>query len=653
MAVLKRIKGGGNYGDIKLTGKSAKSLNDDTGLIVFVDEDEVAIFGDIVVGNTYNPIIKLGKGLIVANSLDIEKFGGDAIQIRGRNYHCEHTRVMESLATRPYNVCIREGKESVEDCLARHGEKVYDPSILKFTTHPSYPGVEIIAAAHVDLCHMYASEDAGHPLEQNGIISNIVMPNVTAKLDGPNTQGFTGSEPETIYEDIHIGTNHFDVMLGGYRYAFNYLSLRNSALGCNGAKTHGCEVRIKEVKTRPSGHSADEVRTANNTILGFSDREIDQVCHVLGEVGCASNNSAHTPESTPKDEPVKSEWAITSKNPFEEFINGVTNFNAPKLTEKDFVNASLLTGLSVRMIKTVARVESLGVSFLPNGLCSALYERHKVHKYAKAAGFNVDKIAEAIGGNLISRSTGGYQGGIAEWNRAEKASVIGSDSLTMPTDEGLEIVLLSMSHGMFQTMGFNYRPCGYGDVVQMVEAYHKSEGEQLQAFCRFIIHENLVRHLVEADELLDAGKPPKPAFLKFARGYNGPAHKNYDVKLARAWREIQPGRPVPTHEPEEIPSFLESRIGQGSTATIVTSVTGGAVAVKEIVAGVSATADKAKETITKVKEAGESVGVDEGFFASLPEWTPWAIILILLIVNAAGGFKALLARIDDRLTGKN
>jgi len=74
-------------------------------------------------------------------------------------------------------------------------------------------------------------------------------------------------------------------------------------------------------------------------------------------------------------------------------------------------------------------------------------------------------------------------------------------------------------------MGFNYYVCNFADIEDFYTAMQTSEGEQLKAFCGFIMSNNLDKHLRQHD------------WARFARGYNGPAYaeNKYDEKLAKAY----------------------------------------------------------------------------------------------------------------------
>ena len=282
MAVLKRLDGGGKSGDIKLVGPSAKSRNDDYGLWVHVPAGEKRELGDLRIENVFHPIIKTGDGLLTYRSLDTTAYGGDNIIIRGSNYHCEYNRTSGNTPTRPYSVCVREGDESIEECLARHNETVYDPSILSFTTHPEYPGVEIIACSHVDFCQVYLTHGKDSTLNPDGVIENIKMPWIKAEMSGVNSQGFVWSENMDAANN-EIGTKHFYMRLDGYELALNANTWRDSVFGCEGADIADLGVLIKERKPRPESIPTEAVRTTNNQIVGFDPKCIVEECLAGGD----------------------------------------------------------------------------------------------------------------------------------------------------------------------------------------------------------------------------------------------------------------------------------------------------------------------------------------------------------------------------------
>lgn len=197
-------------------------------------------------------------------------------------------------------------------------------------------------------------------------------------------------------------------------------------------------------------------------------------------------------------------------------LAGLTN---PKLLkERDLIAAADRLGVPLAAIKAVNEVESRGRGFLDDGRPVILYERHVAYRLAQEAELAPEVFWQKTP-NLLNPKRGGYAGGTAEWSRLASAAQV------IP----LAIVQASCSWGQFQVMGYHWEDLGYASIDAFVEAMHRSEAAQLDAFTRFI----------EADpDLHKALKARKwPAF---ARIYNGPDYKDnlYDVKLARAYERF-------------------------------------------------------------------------------------------------------------------
>ncbi|MEZ5537619.1 MAG: hypothetical protein R3F02_18620 [Thiolinea sp.] len=277
MNPLKIIETGGHYGDLKLEGTRRTSRDQDIALLIRLKAGEVAEFGDIITRNVHHPIIIMGRGQVIIHSVDNQQFGGDGIQARTGHIHINYTNVEHVTPTRPYQVCERRGKETIAQCLERYGETVYDPDLLEWQRHPKYPG-EIIAASHVDaIIQLYATRPDGYTLDPAGIITDIRMPHVRARIKHPKVQAVMGSE-NNDYDNIHIGTGTLDLEMP-YIGPIVFNTLRNSAIGCKDAKVPpGACVKIKEVKPRPSFIPQDEKRTYNNKIFGFRPECIIEHC---------------------------------------------------------------------------------------------------------------------------------------------------------------------------------------------------------------------------------------------------------------------------------------------------------------------------------------------------------------------------------------
>lgn len=196
------------------------------------------------------------------------------------------------------------------------------------------------------------------------------------------------------------------------------------------------------------------------------------------------------------------------------------------LGESDLVKAAELLGLPIAAVATVAQVESAGHGFDATGRPVLLFERHVFYKQLIANGRkepDVSALAERMP-NLVNKKRGGYVGGAGEHGRLSTAMLIDEQS-----------AIESCSWGMFQIMGYHWARLGYTDAQDFRMHMQESEGEQLQAFCKFILTDK---------SLMKALKDQ--SWAKFAELYNGTAYKenHYDVKLARAFEKLSAIYPV-------------------------------------------------------------------------------------------------------------
>ncbi|MFK4136024.1 N-acetylmuramidase domain-containing protein [Pseudomonas luteola] len=184
------------------------------------------------------------------------------------------------------------------------------------------------------------------------------------------------------------------------------------------------------------------------------------------------------------------------------------------LQHSDLVKAAGQLEVSLASVYAVNEVESQGQGFLPNGKAKILFERHVFRERLEAAGHDVARL-EAQYPNLINATAGGYAGGTAEWQRLALARQINETA-----------ALESASWGAFQIMGYHWQRLGYESVKAFVAGMSESEGQQLEAFVRFILTDSALHNALKARK-----------WAKVAELYNGPAYKRnlYDIKLARAY----------------------------------------------------------------------------------------------------------------------
>ncbi|WP_455590432.1 N-acetylmuramidase domain-containing protein [Bacteroides sp.] len=195
------------------------------------------------------------------------------------------------------------------------------------------------------------------------------------------------------------------------------------------------------------------------------------------------------------------------------------NNSAEALSEQDFINIAALLDIEVAALKAVKEVETgrLG-AFIAPGKPTILFEGHIFWSQLKQRGISPDKFAQGNKDILYpAADRSQYQGGLAEYNRLERAEMINR-----------EAALSSASWGMFQIMGFNHAACGVNNVCSFVEMMKQSETKQLLLSARFIHSKKEMETALRTKN-----------WAKFAQHYNGPQYEQnqYDKKLAAAYQK--------------------------------------------------------------------------------------------------------------------
>ena len=317
---------------------------------------------------------------------------------------------------------------------------------------------------------------------------------------------------------------------------------------CDGAEVRGnkiftvgnCSARVEVLAERDGVYSRD-VFVDDNPIVAIESCSAEDYPRLPGELEKVRSTaelgiSQSEVDQLLSEKPAEVVNISEKKNKaidFNEFLSRLKNTQAPEITERDYQEAADSIGLSKTMVKAVFHVESGASGYNDDGSLKSLLERHWVYRLANRAGAEAfDRIRASAGDRNCNKSPGGYQGGVAEYYRAATVCASGHP-------EAVRIALESMSFGRPQIMGFNYEKAGYNSAQAMVEAMHGDEENHLKAFLAFIKAEGLVPYLVEADELLQQGKKPGKALAHFAEVYNGKKHKQYDLKIARAWHVMK------------------------------------------------------------------------------------------------------------------
>jgi hypothetical protein len=190
-----------------------------------------------------------------------------------------------------------------------------------------------------------------------------------------------------------------------------------------------------------------------------------------------------------------------------------------QLSQNDFEQAALALSVPVATVKAVTEVESRGNGFYANGHPVILFERHIMYRRLKD--YIGKQRADAFtksNPNIVNPISGGYRGGVAECERLDEAAKIDRTC-----------ALESASWGLFQIMGFHWRPLGFESVQEFVNSMYRDEASQLDAFVRFVKANPGIWWALKARD-----------WAKFARNYNGPnyAANHYDSKIAAAFKRF-------------------------------------------------------------------------------------------------------------------
>lgn len=186
---------------------------------------------------------------------------------------------------------------------------------------------------------------------------------------------------------------------------------------------------------------------------------------------------------------------------------------------EDIVTAAERLQIEPCALQAVCTVESSGNGFLPSGRPKILFEGHIFWQQLKQRRYQPEILAPGFPSIIYPKWTAQhYLGGEKEYGRLEAAMSIHH-----------EAALNATSWGAFQIMGFNYASCGFHSVEEFVAAHRHGGQEQLDAFCFFMMANNLHLYLRNKD------------WASFARRYNGPGYEqnHYDLKMAEAYQRCQ------------------------------------------------------------------------------------------------------------------
>lgn len=190
---------------------------------------------------------------------------------------------------------------------------------------------------------------------------------------------------------------------------------------------------------------------------------------------------------------------------------------ATPLADADLAQAARALGVGVAKVRAVVEVESRGRGFGDLGRPIILFEPHVFHRLTGGRFSEAwPEISYPTWGTLPYPSS-------QKTRYAQLAQAMGLDPAA---------ALKSASWGLFQLMGYNFKPCAFGDVEAFVRAMVAGEGAQLAAFTAFVAGQPAMLNALRLGD-----------WAGFARAYNGPgyAQHGYDQRLKVAFAKARTG----------------------------------------------------------------------------------------------------------------
>lgn len=187
-----------------------------------------------------------------------------------------------------------------------------------------------------------------------------------------------------------------------------------------------------------------------------------------------------------------------------------------KLTLDQITQAAKEINVPLAALRAVIDVECKGDGFNHDGTPVILFERHIFRRRLIANG-KADIALKAMRErpDLCNTTDGGY--GLSSAQHGRMAAATRYDRAS---------ALESASWGIGQILGYHWRDLGYVSLQSFINCMYRDELSQLQAMCKYIVRNGLVKYLQTQN------------WAMFAKNYNGPdyAANHYDIKLARAFK---------------------------------------------------------------------------------------------------------------------
>ncbi|TXH71803.1 MAG: hypothetical protein E6Q83_00885 [Thiothrix sp.] len=131
MAIIRTITSEGAYDSLFIQGKNR---NLDIGLKIHLEAHQTLTIKQLVIENTFLPLIKSGDGKLTIGRLQLKDFGGDGINLQGHHLYIQQLIVRNNTATRPYySLRVAAPTElNIRAALQASKQQVYDWRLLQW-----------------------------------------------------------------------------------------------------------------------------------------------------------------------------------------------------------------------------------------------------------------------------------------------------------------------------------------------------------------------------------------------------------------------------------------------------------------------------------------------------------------------------------------
>ena len=202
----------------------------------------------------------------------------------------------------------------------------------------------------------------------------------------------------------------------------------------------------------------------------------------------------------------------------EQKITEKTIKKGKELTDNEIIDAANKYKIDIAALKSVIEVEAKAKGFYADGKPSIAFHGQKFWKELIKRDIDPKSLVEKHPNIVYERWSRKYiRQNEKEYERLEVAKSIEKES-----------AYLSTNWGMFQISGQDFKKCGFNSISELVYNVYKTEKEQLEAFCQYLVSRKLVEDIQEKN------------WKEFATKYNGPANAkgNFDHKLEKAYQKF-------------------------------------------------------------------------------------------------------------------